>query len=84
MSLFQGDYLRVLTPETIDGVTIKMVNDRMSFKESHMPLSALKDLQRENDRLPTHLKHRIERVTTNFGPASTPQPTQTAGKIKQK
>ncbi|MBA3830070.1 MAG: hypothetical protein H0X33_14105 [Taibaiella sp.] len=78
MSIFEGDYLRVLTPETTDGVTPRMENDKLVLREDHLPLDALKYLEKENDRLPAILKHRIERVRT--GPTYTPP----QGKIRIK
>lgn len=59
---FDGPYLRVLTPETIDGINLRMVNERIVYKESHLPLSAKKHLERKNNKLPTHLRHKIEVV----------------------
>jgi hypothetical protein len=59
---FDGPYLRVLTPETIDGINVKMMNDRVVFKESHLPLTAKKHLERKNLKLPKHLQKKIEVV----------------------
>lgn len=63
MSHFQGSYLRVRTPKTIDGLIPKMGYDnRPLYKESHLPLSARKHLERKNKKLPKHLQHIIEVV----------------------
>lgn len=61
--VFKGNYLRVLTPRTTDGVTPEMGEDgRLVYKESFLPHSALKDLNEQNLKLPEILKKRIEVV----------------------
>ena len=83
MSNFQGDYLRIRTPETTDGTTIEYTPDgRVKYKEQHAPLDAKRFFERENKLRPTHLKHILEEVRTGFGVVNTPQPTQTKVKIK--
>lgn len=63
MSNFSGNYLRVLTPKTIDGNVPKTGPDgRVLYKESHLPMSALKHLERKNLKRPNHLKHVINVV----------------------
>jgi hypothetical protein len=64
MSNFQDrPYLRVLTPRTIDGVNpVYDGNMRPKYKESHFELSAKKDLEKENLKLPPHLRHIIKVV----------------------
>ncbi len=64
MSIYTGDYIRVLTPETIDGINLKIVNDRVVYRESHVALSdtAKRELELENKRRPPHLQHKIEIV----------------------
>lgn len=63
MTFMQGTYLRILTPETINGVYPKMGPDgRQSFKETHLPLSARPAMERLNRKLPDALKKRIEVV----------------------
>lgn len=59
---FDGPYLRVLTPETSDGVNLMMVKDKKVYRESHLPLTARKHLERKNLKLPEHLRHKIEEV----------------------
>lgn len=63
-NMYAGDYIRVLTPETTDGTNLRIVNDRVVYKESHLPFTdaAMRGLNEENNRLPTHLKHKIEIV----------------------
>lgn len=63
MTFMQGTYLRILTPETINGVYPKMgLDGRQSFKETHLPLSARTVMERLNRKLPDALKKRIEVV----------------------
>lgn len=63
MTFMQGTYLRILTPETINGVYPKMGPDgRQGFKETHLPLSARPAMERLNRKLPDALKKRIEVV----------------------
>jgi len=61
--VYTGNYLRVLTPRTVDGVTPEMENDRLVLKEAFMPLTALRELEEQNKRLPEILRKRIEIVT---------------------
>ena len=63
MTFMQGTYLRILTPETINGVYPKMGPDgRQLFKETHLPLSARPFMVQLNKRLPEALKKKIEVV----------------------
>jgi hypothetical protein len=63
MSNFKDEYLRILTPRTTDGVNLKYGPDRQpTYKESHVPVTALKHFERENATLPDQLKHIIEPV----------------------
>lgn len=64
MSLYDGDYIRVLTPETTDGVNLKYRDGRQIMRESHLAFNnmAIKSLEEENARRPDHLKHKIEIV----------------------
>lgn len=63
--MFKGDYLRVLTPETIDGVVPKTVNGRVVYKESHLPVTARKFIEKKNLKRPDHLKHQITLISAN-------------------
>lgn len=86
MSNFKGEYLRILTPRTTDGVNLKYINGQPVFKESHAPLSALKSFQRENVGLKDHLKHIIEHVGSAepYRPEPPAQPiTPTPSNIQQ-
>lgn len=60
--VFQGNYLRVLTPRTVDGITPQMVNDRLVYKEEFLPLSARPYLELQNKDLPEILRKKIEEV----------------------
>lgn len=64
MSNFKNEpYLRILTPRTKDGVNpIYDREGQPSYKESHLPLSALRAVELENISRAEHLKHRIEKV----------------------
>lgn len=67
--IFTGRYLRVLSPRTVDGNRIMLENDRVVYREDHLPYSALRHLQVRNSRLPDHLKKKIEVVETESIPA---------------
>lgn len=63
MSNFQGEYLRILTPRTKDGVNLKYdSNLQPTYKESHAPITALKHFEKENAIRPDQVKHIIEHV----------------------
>lgn len=81
--VFNGNYLRVSTPRTTDGVTPQMVDGRLVYKEDFLPLSALKDLNEQNLKLPEILKKKIEVVKNDEH--GTPVPvTKTAVNPKNK
>jgi hypothetical protein len=60
---FTGNYLRVLTPRTTDGSTPFLIDGQQQYKETALPLTALKRLEARNRQLPNHLRHIIEPVT---------------------
>lgn len=61
--VFKGNYLRVSTPVTIDGVTPQTdSNDRIVYKETFLPLTAEDALRKQNEKLPPILKKKIEVV----------------------
>jgi len=63
MSHFKGPYLRVLTPRTTDGKSLKYdSNLQVIYKESHFELSARTALEKENLVRPIQLRHIIETV----------------------
>jgi hypothetical protein len=67
---FTGNYLRVLTPRTTDGNTPLLIDGQQQYKETALPLTALKRLEARNRQLPNHLRHIIEPVTNNQTPQS--------------
>ena len=61
--VFKGNYLRVSTPVTIDGVTPQTdADDRIVYKETFLPLSAEEHLRKQNEKLPPILKKKLEVV----------------------
>ena len=63
--LFGGKaYLRVLTPQTTDGTNLRYdeATERVIKKETHLPLTARKFLEAENEQLPAQLRHVISEV----------------------
>lgn len=68
MSQFKGDYLRVQTPITSDGVSPVVENDRIKYREDHLPITARKMLEQKNGRLPTGLRKKIELVSNTVRP----------------
>lgn len=63
MSLFKGDYLRVLSPVTSDGMVPVMDHDgKVKYREDHLPVTAKKMLEKKNLKLPQHLRKKIELV----------------------
>ena len=70
---FQGTYLRVLKPRTSNGINPIIDGEgRMDYKETFLPLSAKKRLEKINSKLPQHLKMKIETVTDE-APAEKPK-----------
>lgn len=66
MHFKSGEYLRVTTPKTENGLIPATVNGVVQTKETHLPLSARKALERKNNRLVKngfkHLAAKIEVV----------------------
>lgn len=63
---FNGPYLRVLSPVTTNGVNLKIgEDDKVVYKEAHLPLSAKRELEKQNAKLADHLKKKIEVVGNN-------------------
>lgn len=66
MTFLKGDHLRVVSPQTIDGTTLKYGDDgKVMYKETFLPITAKKSLVLQNTRLPAHLKKIIELVSAN-------------------
>jgi hypothetical protein len=73
LPLGQTGYLRVSTPQTTDGTNLKYdAKQRIVMKETHLPLTARKHLERENSVLPVHLQHIIEEVSNEAPPKGKP------------
>ena len=60
--MYNGPYLRVLTPRTTNGNNPVIVNDMQQYRESHLPLSARAHLETLNRSTPQHLRKKIEVV----------------------
>lgn len=65
---FKGDYLRVRTPLTSDGVSPIVENDRIKYREDFLPLSAKRMLEKKNEKLPSALRKKIEVVSNEVRP----------------
>lgn len=53
--------LRVLTPQTTDGKTLQYgADEKPVYTESIVEITAKKDFERLNDKLPNHLKFKFE------------------------
>jgi hypothetical protein len=62
---FKGDYLRVLSPRTVDGANVMFdENEARVWKEDFLPLSAKRDLDLQNEKLPDQLKKKITVVSS--------------------
>lgn len=61
--MYNGPYLRVLTPRTTNGSN-PLLNEQgvLQYKESHLPLSAQFHLDKINRATPQHLRKKIEVV----------------------
>lgn len=70
MSLLKPPYLRIETPQTTDGINLKYRDGQIVSKETHVPVTALKQFEKENMGRPEHLKHKITRVSEDDFKAS--------------
>lgn len=70
--ILKTPYLRVRTPQTVNGTDLKIdeESEKIVYKETHLPLTAKKFLEKENETLPTMLRHKLE-VVENGGPGPT-------------
>lgn len=66
--MLKGSYLRVLSPRTTNGTNILVENGQVVYKEAHLPLSAKKALEKQNEKLPSSLKKVIEVVHDGIEP----------------
>lgn len=64
---FDGKYLKVLTPITIDGSTplVDEETNMAQFKETHSPLSAKRYFDKQNEHLPRHLRIRYTEIDSD-------------------
>lgn len=61
MQFFTEGYLRVISPMTIDGSHPRFdERGQIMYKETELPLTAKRHLDRQNRNLPDHLKKKIE------------------------
>lgn len=75
MLFFDQDYLRVTSVQTKDGVNPRYdENGRIMYKESWLPVSAKKYIERRNEQLPDSLKMKIELVSADSIGAPQNQP----------
>lgn len=65
---FDGKYLKVMTPQTTNGTDLKIDDetDKIVYKESHLPLSALKSLEAQNEQLPKSLRKKITIIDSDI------------------
>ena len=67
-----GQYLRVTTPKTENGIIPATINGVVQTKETHLPVTARKAIERKNNRLIKngfkHLTAKIELVTSEPKP----------------
>jgi hypothetical protein len=60
--MYNGSYLRVLTPRTTNGSNPVIVDGRQQYREAHLPLAARHHLEKLNRSTPQHLRKIIEVV----------------------
>lgn len=80
MQFFKEGYLRVITPLTIDGVRPRYDQQgRVMTKETELPLSAKKHLERQNQNLPDYLKKKIEVIKADQAAEGNTDTVDTSG-----
>lgn len=62
---FPGDYLKVSKPQSDGRGGVAIINDRIAYKVVHLPIQAENELKLANEKLPDHLKMKIERISPN-------------------
>lgn len=61
MLFYQGEHLRVSTPVTLDGQNLAIdERGQVVYKETLLPLTARKDIEKQNEKLPPTLRKKIE------------------------
>lgn len=70
---FTGPYLRITTPRTTNGIIPKLQNGQQLSKETFLPLSARKQIEKKNARLVKRgFKHLVSTIeVVGDGPAPT-------------
>lgn len=77
--IFPKGTLRVVSPVTEDGNRPKIVDGMPVYKETFLPMSAKRMLDRQNNSLPNHLKKKIEVLEDDYvEPQQTQQVVQPA------
>lgn len=85
--IFPKGTLRVVSPVTEDGNRPKIVDGLPVYKETYLPTTAKRALERQNNRLPNHLKKKIEVLDEDYAiePEQVVQPpAQVVEKVKAK
>lgn len=74
--IFPKGTLRVVSPVTEDGNRPKIVDGMPVYKETFLPKTAKRALERQNNNLPNHLKKQIQELEEDYV-----EPTQEAGPV---
>lgn len=64
--IFPKGTLRVVSPVTEDGNRPKIVDGMPVYKETFLPKTAKRNLERQNNNLPNHLKKKIEVLEDDY------------------
>lgn len=82
--IFKGSYLRVSKPITENGQN-PVLDDfgTIQYKTFELPITALAELKKNNEKLPKHLQFRIEEVHPNAIQRPTPKIDQEDGEKKK-
>lgn len=68
-------FLRVETPITSDGINLKYdENGKVQYKTTFLPITAKKEIERNDARSPKHLQ---KKITVMSGDTDTPEPAAT-------
>lgn len=84
MAYFEGPYLRVLSPRTEDGISLLTDEQgRVVHKETFLPITAQRELEAQNVKLPKHLRKKIEVVGSATSQQKKAQPAQTSQQLAE-
>jgi hypothetical protein len=64
--IFPQGTLRVVSPVTEDGNRPKIIDGMPVYKETFLPKTAKRALERQNNNLPNHLKKKIEVLKEDY------------------